>query len=61
MTEPKPATKDPICGMTVDETTAIHAEHAGKTFYFCSVLCRQKFLAMPAGAEPTGPTARLRY
>jgi len=27
---------DPICGMTVDTTTALHAERDGKTFYFCS-------------------------
>ena len=46
------ATKDPICGMTVDHTSAIHAERDGKTFYFCSDHCRQKFLSTPAGAKP---------
>ena len=46
------ATKDPICGMTVDEATALHAERNGKTFYFCSGSCRQKFLSTPAGAKP---------
>ena len=45
-------TKDPICGMTVDEATALHAERDGKTFYFCSDHCRQKFLAAPAGTKP---------
>ena len=25
MNESKPVTKDPICGMTVDEATALHA------------------------------------
>ncbi len=45
-------TKDPICGMTVNEATALHAERDGKTFYFCSDHCRQKFLATPAGAKP---------
>ena len=45
-------TKDPICGMTVDEGTAIHAERDGKTFYFCSEHCRQKFLSTPVGAQP---------
>jgi YHS domain-containing protein len=39
--------------MTVDKTTAIHADRDGKTFYFCSDHCRQKFLATPAGAKPT--------
>jgi Cu+-exporting ATPase len=38
-------TKDPICGMTVDEGTALRAERAGKTFYFCSEHCQKKFLA----------------
>jgi len=45
-------TKDPICGMTVNETTALHAERDGRTFYFCGDHCRQKFLSTPAGAKP---------
>ena len=28
--------KDPICGMTMDEATTLHAERDGTTFYFCS-------------------------
>jgi len=52
MTEAKAATKDPICGMTVDEGTALHADRAGKTFFFCSEQCRQKFLSEPAGVKP---------
>ena len=54
MKQSKSVTKDPICGMTVDETTAVHAERDGKTFYFCSDHCRQKFLSTPAGAKPEG-------
>jgi P-type Cu+ transporter len=38
-------TKDPICGMTVDEATALRAERDGQTFYFCSEHCQKKFLA----------------
>jgi YHS domain-containing protein len=45
-------TKDPLCGMTVDEATALQAQRDGKTFYFCSDHCRQKFLSTPAGAKP---------
>jgi Cu+-exporting ATPase len=45
-------TKDPICGMTVNEATALHAERDGKTSYFCSDSCRQKFLSAPVGAKP---------
>jgi P-type Cu+ transporter len=40
---------DPICGMTVDERTAISAERDGLTFYFCAEHCRRKFL------DPAGP------
>src|ERR1035437_4931861 len=43
--------KDPICGMTVDEATALRAERDGQTFYFCSEHCRKKFLSMPATAK----------
>ena len=36
--------KDPICGMTVEETSVLRAERDGQTFYFCSDHCRQTFL-----------------
>ncbi|HUV52164.1 MAG TPA: heavy metal translocating P-type ATPase, partial [Dehalococcoidia bacterium] len=36
---------DPICGMEVDEKKALSAEHEGRTYYFCSPGCRDKFLA----------------
>jgi len=52
MEKAKTVTKDPVCGMTVDEATAIHVERGGKTFYFCSEHCRQKFVSTPAGAKP---------
>ena len=52
MKESKAVTKDPICGMTVDEATALHAEREGKTFYFCGDQCQKKFLSTPAGAKP---------
>jgi Cu+-exporting ATPase len=35
---------DPVCEMKVSEATAQHkTEHMGKTFYFCSPLCRKQF------------------
>jgi Cu+-exporting ATPase len=40
--------KDPICGMTVAETFSLHTERGGKTFFFCSEHCRQKFITQPA-------------
>jgi Cu+-exporting ATPase len=51
MKESKSMTKDPICGMTVDEATALRAERDGETFYFCSEHCRKKFLSTPATAK----------
>ncbi len=47
-------TKDPICGMTVDEATALHAERDGQTLYFCSDHCRKKFLSKTAPAKTDG-------
>jgi len=51
---------DPICGMEVDEKTALRVEHEGKTYYFCSPGCRDKFLAqkgllLPPSAEAKPP------
>jgi YHS domain-containing protein len=54
MKELKSVTKDPVCGMTVDEATALHAKRDGTTFYFRSDHSRQKFLSTPAVAKPEG-------
>ena len=45
---------DPICGMMVDEATALHAERDGETYYFCSEHCRKKFLAQAATPKTDG-------
>ncbi|WP_290441470.1 heavy metal translocating P-type ATPase [Halomonas sp. CnH100-B] len=47
--------KDPVCGMDVDPHTSRHrANHAGKTWYFCSEKCQEKFIAKPdAYLEPS--------
>jgi len=59
---------DPVCGMSVDPATARHkAEFAGKTYYFCSAGCREKFLAeprrfvseTPAEAAPSAPAGTI--
>jgi len=40
---------DPVCGMKVDPHTARHrAAHGGRTYYFCSARCREKFESDPA-------------
>jgi uncharacterized membrane protein YraQ (UPF0718 family)/YHS domain-containing protein len=40
---------DPVCGMKVDRTKALRAEHAERTYFFCSEDCRSAFQADPAG------------
>ncbi|HET8923492.1 MAG TPA: heavy metal translocating P-type ATPase [Candidatus Acidoferrum sp.] len=40
--------KDPVCGMTVDPAKAAgKVEHGGKTFYFCSARCAERFSLEP--------------
>jgi YHS domain-containing protein len=37
-------TIDPVCGMEIDEAQAQgKSEHNGKTFYFCSLSCKEEF------------------
>jgi P-type Cu+ transporter len=54
--------RDPVCGMTVDPAGAsATAEHGGKTYYFCSVGCAQKFRADPEkylGEKPLAHSPR---
>ena len=39
---------DPVCGMQVDEKSApAKATYDGKTYYFCSKDCEEKFTAHP--------------
>jgi P-type Cu+ transporter len=54
--------KDPVCGMTVQPGEAIRHEHQGRTYFFCSEHCLERFIADPTrfvrppadkqGAEP---------
>jgi xanthine dehydrogenase accessory factor len=47
--EPETAT-DPVCGMAVAVAEAsLTAEHAGRTWWFCSEHCRAAFLRDPTG------------
>jgi protein SCO1/2 len=40
---------DPVCHMKVRVTDdALHAEHDGGTYYFCSEYCRERFTSTPA-------------
>ena len=42
--------RDPVCGMSVDPSTARGGSHthAGHTYYFCNPKCRERFAADPA-------------
>jgi len=41
--------KDPVCGMTVNPSTAKHSRaHEGTTYHFCCVHCLEKFKADPS-------------
>jgi P-type Cu+ transporter len=43
-----PREKDPVCGMMVDpQKAAGKAEHNGKTYYFCSARCAERFRNEP--------------
>ncbi len=35
--------KDPVCGMDLDEKTALRSEYKGQTYYFCSPGCKRSF------------------
>jgi len=53
---------DPVCGMSVDKTSApAQVDYAGRTYYFCAAGCRDDFLAEPAryltGPKPMTATA----
>ncbi|MEO6390353.1 MAG: heavy metal translocating P-type ATPase [Pyrinomonadaceae bacterium] len=48
---------DPICGMTVTpEMAAGSYVHNGETIYFCSLGCRDKFIAQVSGVTPMNLT-----
>jgi Cu+-exporting ATPase len=46
-------TRDPVCGMDVDETSAAaKLEHEGRIYYFCSEGCREAFKKSPGKFAP---------
>jgi Cu+-exporting ATPase len=41
---PHDTLKDPVCGMEVSyETAQARSEYDGRTFYFCSMSCKEDF------------------
>jgi P-type Cu+ transporter len=50
--------RDPVCGMMVEPASAAHrAEHAGRSYHFCGLRCREQFAADPARYLSPPPTA----
>ena len=56
--------RDPVCAMTVDPNAAAGSfEYEGKTYFFCSKSCLNRFKANPANylaPQPTGSLVQLR-
>ena len=47
-------TTDPVCGMAIEESAAAGtATYEGKTYYFCSSSCQQRFEADPGQYAPS--------
>jgi uncharacterized protein len=47
---------DPVCGMRLDRSKAVRAQHAGRTYFFCSEHCREQFESEPDGYARGEPT-----
>jgi uncharacterized protein len=45
---------DPVCGMSVDRSTALRLEHAGRVHFFCSEHCRAAFSSRHEQAHDRG-------
>ena len=43
MNDSKSMTKDPLCGMTVDQATALHAERDGETSFVQVLVARRTY------------------
>ena len=48
---------DPVCGMSVQTSTAKTAAHLGQVYYFCSEKCRETFEAAPETYAKAGGVA----
>jgi len=57
-----PKQRDPVCGMTIDPSKAAgKVEHAGKTYYFCSTRCAERFSKEPAKFLAAPGAARMEH
>lgn len=39
--------RDPVCGVLIDEKLSTALKYEGRSYYFCSELCRKHFHEMP--------------
>jgi P-type Cu+ transporter len=50
--------RDPVCGMPVEPTTTKHRTlHDGRSYFFCSARCRERFAAEPSRYLTAAPVA----
>ena len=57
-----PREKDPVCGMMVDpQKAAGKVEHGGKTYYFCSARCAERFRNEPGKFLAAPGTAGMEH
>lgn len=57
-----PKAKDPVCGMAVDPAKAAgNVEHKGKTYYFCSKRCAERFAQDPEKFLAASGTAGMEH
>ena len=56
-TAPPTGLTDPVCGMSVTESSPHRHEHDGETYFFCSAHCVKKFAAEPEKYLKTSPQA----
>ena len=55
-TEPQSLPIDPVCGMEVDPSTDLRADHKGTTYFFCHPSCLERFTTNPSEfLEPREP------
>jgi Cu+-exporting ATPase len=52
--------RDPVCDMEVDPAFAPKSEFQGRTYYFCSLACKQAFDANPMEYAEKARTAGKR-
>ena len=58
----KTLVNDPVCGMSVDPTTAKHSSvHDERTYFFCCAGCRTKFAADPARYLTAAPSSEAHH